>query len=216
LPDPCVPNVVPQTCRLTSLLGQRGPQSRVFHFTGKKTASANRVTIAARRIPGRGRTKITGITSRKFKANIHKVRAVTTAGWCGSRSAPRRSTRHGGQRCIANIQARGRKRRLSDGQQKITPDQVRHVAKLSRLALDENRLARFAGQLETILATWTKSSGGYQRRGTDGPCASGTQRIRDDVVEPSLPWKRCCKRAGFGWPFFKVPKVIGGDEDSAG
>jgi large subunit ribosomal protein L28 len=50
---------------------------RVCHFTGKKTSFGNKVTHRgkAKYLGGVG-TKITGITSRKFKANIHKVRAV--------------------------------------------------------------------------------------------------------------------------------------------
>jgi large subunit ribosomal protein L28 len=50
---------------------------RVCHFTGKKTAFGNQVTHRgkAKYLGGVG-TKITGITRRKFKANIQKVRAV--------------------------------------------------------------------------------------------------------------------------------------------
>jgi large subunit ribosomal protein L28 len=50
---------------------------RVCYFTGKKTTFGNQVTHRgkAKYLGGVG-TKITGITSRKFKANIQKVRAV--------------------------------------------------------------------------------------------------------------------------------------------
>jgi large subunit ribosomal protein L28 len=50
---------------------------RVCHFTGKKTSFGNQVTHRgkAKYLGGVG-TKITGITSRKFKPNIQKVRAV--------------------------------------------------------------------------------------------------------------------------------------------
>ena len=37
-------------------------------------------------------------------------------------------------------------------EQKISVDQVRHVAKLARLALDDAKLQKLAGQLEAILA----------------------------------------------------------------
>ena len=41
--------------------------------------------------------------------------------------------------------------------------------------------------------------------------------LRDDVVEPSLPLEQVLRNAPEAdGPFFKVPKVIGGDEDSAG
>ena len=50
---------------------------RVCYFTGKKTSFGNQVTHRgkAKYLGGVG-TKITGITSRKFKPNIQKVRAL--------------------------------------------------------------------------------------------------------------------------------------------
>jgi large subunit ribosomal protein L28 len=50
---------------------------RVCHFTGKKTTFGNQVTHRgkAKYLGGVG-TKITGVTRRKFKPNIQKVRAV--------------------------------------------------------------------------------------------------------------------------------------------
>jgi large subunit ribosomal protein L28 len=50
---------------------------RVCYFTGKKTSFGNQKTHRgkAKYLGGVG-TKITGITSRKFKPNIQKVRAV--------------------------------------------------------------------------------------------------------------------------------------------
>jgi large subunit ribosomal protein L28 len=50
---------------------------RVCYFTGKKTSFGNQVTHRgkAKYLGGVG-TKITGVTSRKFKPNIQKVRAL--------------------------------------------------------------------------------------------------------------------------------------------
>lgn len=50
---------------------------RVCHFTGKKTTFGNQITRRgkAKYLGGVGR-KTTGITGRKFKANIQTVRAV--------------------------------------------------------------------------------------------------------------------------------------------
>jgi large subunit ribosomal protein L28 len=50
---------------------------RVCYFTGKKTSFGNKKTHRgkAKYLGGVG-TKITGITARKFKPNIQKVRAV--------------------------------------------------------------------------------------------------------------------------------------------
>jgi large subunit ribosomal protein L28 len=50
---------------------------RVCYFTGKKTSFGHQITHRgkAKYLGGVG-TKITGITSRKFKPNIQKVRAL--------------------------------------------------------------------------------------------------------------------------------------------
>jgi large subunit ribosomal protein L28 len=50
---------------------------RVCHFTGKKTSFGKQITHRgkAKYLGGVG-TKVTGITARKFKPNIQKVRAV--------------------------------------------------------------------------------------------------------------------------------------------
>ena len=67
---------------------------RVCYFTGKKTQFGKKVTHRgkAKYLGGVG-TKITGISSRKFRPNIQKVRAVGRY-WShhpNSRSAPRPS-----------------------------------------------------------------------------------------------------------------------------
>lgn len=50
---------------------------RVCHFTGRKTRMGKQITTRgkAKYLGGVG-TKTTGITARKFKANIQRVRAV--------------------------------------------------------------------------------------------------------------------------------------------
>jgi large subunit ribosomal protein L28 len=50
---------------------------RVCYFTGKKTSFGNKVTHRgkAKYLGGVG-TKVTGVTGRKFRPNIQKVRAV--------------------------------------------------------------------------------------------------------------------------------------------
>jgi aspartyl-tRNA(Asn)/glutamyl-tRNA(Gln) amidotransferase subunit C len=102
--------------------------------------------------------------------------------------------------------------------QKITLDQVRHVAKLSRLALDEARLQKLAGQLESIL-DYVAQISKADITGVE-PMAHALPMhnvFREDIVEPSLPLEKVLENApDSDGPFFKVPKVIGGDEDSAG
>ena len=103
-------------------------------------------------------------------------------------------------------------------EQAISPEQVRHVAKLARLALDEPQLERFAGQLESILG-YVAHIGEVDVCNVE-PMAHAVPLanvLRDDVVGPSLPLEEVLQNAPeIDGPFFKVPKVIGGGEDSAG
>ena len=103
-------------------------------------------------------------------------------------------------------------------QQKITPDDVRAVAKLARLDLPEARLQKLTGQLESILE-YVAKIGTVDTTGVE-PMAHALPLhnvLREDVVEPSLPLEQVLQNApDTDGPFFKVPKVIGGDEDSAG
>ena len=57
--------------------------SRVCHFLGKRTSAGNSVARRgkAKYLGGVGR-KTTGITKRKFKPNIQKVRAVVNGTTC--------------------------------------------------------------------------------------------------------------------------------------
>ena len=100
----------------------------------------------------------------------------------------------------------------------ITPEKVRHVAKLARLALDETQIARLTGQLESILEYVAK----IQQVDTGGvePMAHALSMhniFREDLIEPSLPLDKVLQNApDSDGPFFKVPKVLGAEEDSAG
>lgn len=101
---------------------------------------------------------------------------------------------------------------------KITLDAVRHVAKLSRLALSEAQLHKLGGQLESILEYVAKI--GMVDMTAVEPMAHALPLhnvLRDDVVEPSLPLEKVLQNAPqIDGPFFKVPKILGVDEDSAG
>jgi aspartyl-tRNA(Asn)/glutamyl-tRNA(Gln) amidotransferase subunit C len=102
--------------------------------------------------------------------------------------------------------------------QHLTTEQVREVAKLARLALDEPTLQRYAGQLEPILG-YVDKLGEVETSGVE-PMAHAlpVQNVfRADTVGPALPLDKVLQNAPeTDGPFFKVPKVIGGDEDSAG
>ena len=100
----------------------------------------------------------------------------------------------------------------------LTESDVRHVAKLARLAVTDAEVHRFAGQLESILAYVA------QIREVDVAGVTPTAHplpitnvFRDDTVGPALPLEAVLRNAPDAEsPFFKVPKVIGGDEDGAG
>lgn len=100
----------------------------------------------------------------------------------------------------------------------ITTDDVSKVAKLARLALPQEKLTKLTGQLEGILE-YVAQIGKADVTGVE-PVAHALHVVnifRDDVVTPSLPLDKALQNApDTDGPFFKVPKVIGGDEDSAG
>jgi aspartyl-tRNA(Asn)/glutamyl-tRNA(Gln) amidotransferase subunit C len=101
---------------------------------------------------------------------------------------------------------------------KITTDDVKKVAHLARLALPPERLEKLTGQLEGILG-YVAQIGKADVSGVE-PMAHAlpvSNVFREDVVEPSLPLEKVLQNApDVDGPFFKVPKVIGGEEDSAG
>jgi aspartyl-tRNA(Asn)/glutamyl-tRNA(Gln) amidotransferase subunit C len=101
---------------------------------------------------------------------------------------------------------------------RLSVEDVRHVARLARLSLDEERLARFTPQLESIL-DYVAKIGEADVNGVP-PMAHAlplANVLREDVVTPSLSIEQVLQNAPeIDGRFFKVPKVIGGDEDSAG
>ena len=101
---------------------------------------------------------------------------------------------------------------------RLSDQDVRHVAKLARLAIPEAQIHRYAEQLESIL-TYVAKITQVDVQGVE-PTAHAVQMrnvLRDDVVGPMLSVEQVLHNAPEAdSPFFKVPKVIGGDEDSAG
>ncbi len=100
----------------------------------------------------------------------------------------------------------------------LTGQQVRDVAKLARLALSEAELARFGPQLESILDYIDKLA--EVDTSSVEPMAHALpvhNVLREDVPGEALPLEKVLQNAPeTDGPFFKVPKVIGGDEESAG
>ncbi|MEM6392020.1 MAG: Asp-tRNA(Asn)/Glu-tRNA(Gln) amidotransferase subunit GatC [Planctomycetota bacterium] len=94
----------------------------------------------------------------------------------------------------------------------ITPDDVRKVAKLSRLKLSDEQVTHFTSQLEAVLGYVDK----LKSLDVDGvepmPHAlDQTDVLREDVVGPALTHDDALKNAPSveEEKFFGVPKVIG-------
>ena len=102
--------------------------------------------------------------------------------------------------------------------QKITAENVRDVAVLARLDIPASRIPKLTGQLESILEYIAKI-GEVDVKSVE-PMAHALPLhnvLREDVVEPGLSLDKVLANApDTDPPFFKVPKVIGGEEDSAG
>lgn len=100
----------------------------------------------------------------------------------------------------------------------ITIDDVRKVAKLARLAIPEEKLPDFTKKFEAILEyVDTLSEVNVEGVEPTSHAIRMSNVLREDVVKPGLPLEKVLLNAPESdGPFFKVPKVIGGDEDSAG
>jgi len=100
----------------------------------------------------------------------------------------------------------------------ISREQVRHVARLARLEVSDEQVARYSVQLGSILQYVAKIS--EVDVSAVEPMAHVlplTNVFREDEVGPSLPLEDVLRNApDTDPPFFKVPKIIGADDDSAG
>lgn len=103
-------------------------------------------------------------------------------------------------------------------EQMISIEQVRHVAKLARLAIPEEKLPDFTQKLEGILE-YVAILNEVDVTGVE-PTSHAMKMsnvLREDVAREGLSLDAVLQNApDRDGPFFKVPKVIGGDEDSAG
>ena len=95
--------------------------------------------------------------------------------------------------------------------EKLTEDDVRHVAKLARLKLSEEQVHLYAEQLSHILQ-YVEKLNELDLEGVE-PMAHAidlTNRLRDDVPGNVLPVEAALANApDADPPFFRVPKVIG-------
>ncbi len=97
----------------------------------------------------------------------------------------------------------------------ITREEVAHLARLSRLALDDAELAALAGQLDVILGAVAKI-----REVSDAADVPPTTHAvpvenvhRPDVVRPSLPREDVLAGAPAAEDGrFRVPRILGEEE----
>jgi len=123
------------------------------------------------------------------------------------------------ERAAAHIRAGAhepRRTRLDSpmgGDSRISTDDVRHVARLARLAIPESRVDAMAADLRAIVSHIDKLSSAD----VDGlePMAhpfSTVNRLADDEPEPGMPVEDLLRNApDVEGDFLAVPKVIGGD-----
>ena len=106
----------------------------------------------------------------------------------------------------------------ADKAPQLSDADVRHVAKLARLSPPDDMIHTYGEQLRGILG-YVAKVGEVDVAGVE-PTAHAvtfTNVLRDDTVGEPLTVDEVLQNApDSDPPFFKVPKVIGGDEDSAG
>lgn len=93
---------------------------------------------------------------------------------------------------------------------KVSPEEVRHIAKLARLELTDAEVETFSHQLGDILTYMDKLN---EVDTTDVEPLSHVHdmvnRLREDKAKPSLPREEALKNAPESdGTFFKVPRVI--------
>ncbi|AUH68424.1 MULTISPECIES: Asp-tRNA(Asn)/Glu-tRNA(Gln) amidotransferase subunit GatC [Gordonia] len=99
----------------------------------------------------------------------------------------------------------------TDSQPAISRDEVAHLARLSRLALDDDELDRYAAQLDSILSHVAQIS---EVAADDVPPTAHPAELRDvlreDVVVPSLTAEQALSGApAVEQERFAVPQILG-------
>ncbi len=92
----------------------------------------------------------------------------------------------------------------------VSPEQVRHIAKLARIAMSEEELERLVPELNNILG-WIEQLGEVNTDGVEPLTAVIEQklRLRDDIVNDGNIRDEILANAPVAeHGFFAVPKVI--------
>ena len=92
----------------------------------------------------------------------------------------------------------------------VSTEQVRHIAKLARIAMSDDEIERLAPELNNILG-WVEQLGEVNTDGVE-PLATVIDqklRLRDDVgTDGNIPDEVLAKAPEAQHGFFAVPKVI--------
>jgi len=97
--------------------------------------------------------------------------------------------------------------------EQLDDNQVRHVAKLSRLQLTDQQIHHFAGQLSAVLDYVSKLNE-LDVEGVEpmAHAADVSNVLRKDQPQPGMPVDKALENApDASDPFFKVPKILGQD-----
>jgi aspartyl-tRNA(Asn)/glutamyl-tRNA(Gln) amidotransferase subunit C len=92
----------------------------------------------------------------------------------------------------------------------VSPEQVRHIAKLARIAMSDDELARLVPELNNILG-WVEQLSEVDTDGVEPLTAVVDQklRLRDDVVnDGNIRDEVLANAPDAQHGFFAVPKVI--------
>ena len=95
----------------------------------------------------------------------------------------------------------------------LNDDQVRHVAKLSRLRLSDEDIHNFAGQLSAVLGHVSKLNElDVENVEPMAHAADVSNVLREDQPQPGMPVDSALANApDAADPFFKTPKILGDD-----
>ncbi len=103
---------------------------------------------------------------------------------------------------------------MSDDRPTLTRDEVAHLARLARLAVSDQELDLFAGQLEVILGSIARI--GEVAAADIEPTSHAVPLqnvLRPDVVQPSLPREAVLAGApAVEDDRFRVPQILGEEE----
>ena len=92
----------------------------------------------------------------------------------------------------------------------VSPEQVRHIANLARIAMSEEEIERLVPEINNILG-WVEQLGEVNTDGVEPLTAVIDQKLRlreDDVTAGNIRDEVLANAPGAEHGFFAVPKVI--------